>query len=168
MRCADGSWSYFIRRFDRAGHNGKLPVEDFAQLAGLSRETKYDFSMERLVNVLDTYCTFPAVEKVSLFKRCLFNFVVGNEDMHVKNFSLITRDGKVGLAPAYDYLSTTVAFLSIGKNPCPAMENLPGGFIPSADTPDALYPSHRPAPGSPDAVHCRPPGFSPQLLTHPC
>ncbi len=54
MRCADGSWSYFIRRFDRAGHNGKLPVEDFAQLAGLSRETKYDFSMERLVNVLDT------------------------------------------------------------------------------------------------------------------
>ena len=115
MRCADGSWSYFIRRFDRVGHNGKLPVEDFAQLAGLSRETKYDFTMERLVKILDAYCTFPAIEKVSLFKRCLFNFIVGNEDMHVKNFSLITRDGKVVLAPAYDYLSTTVAFLSIGK-----------------------------------------------------
>jgi serine/threonine-protein kinase HipA len=115
VRCADGSWSYFIRRFDRVGHNGKLPVEDFAQLAGLSRETKYDFSMERLVKILDAYCTFPAIEKVNLFKRCLFNFIVGNEDMHVKNFSLITRDGKVGLAPAYDYLSTTVAFLSIGK-----------------------------------------------------
>ncbi len=115
VRCADGSWSYFIRRFDRVGHNGKLPVEDFAQLAGLSRETKYDFSMERLVKILDAYCTFPAIEKVSLFKRCVFNFIVGNEDMHVKNFSLITRDGKVVLAPAYDYLSTTVAFLSIGK-----------------------------------------------------
>ena len=117
VRCTDGSWSYFIRRFDRVGHNGKLPVEDFAQLAGLSRETKYDFSMERLVKILDAYCTFPAIEKVSLLKRCLFNFIVGNEDMHVKNFSLITRDGKVELAPAYDYLSTTVAFLSIGQRP---------------------------------------------------
>jgi serine/threonine-protein kinase HipA len=117
VRCADGSWSYFIRRFDRVGHNSKLSVEDFAQLAGLSRETKYDFSMERLVKLLDAYCTFPAIEKVSLFKRCLFNFIVGNEDMHVKNFSLLTRDGKVVLAPAYDYLSTTVAFLSIGKRP---------------------------------------------------
>jgi serine/threonine-protein kinase HipA len=115
VRCADGSWSYFIRRFDRVGHNGKLPVEDFAQLAGLSRETKYDFSMERLVKILDVYCTFPAIEKVRLLKRCLFSFIVGNEDMHVKNFSLITRDGKIMLAPAYDYLSTTVAFLSLGQ-----------------------------------------------------
>ena len=90
-------------------------MEDFAQLAGLSRETKYDFSMERLVRLLDAYCTFPAIEKVKLLKRSLFNFLVGNEDMHLKNFSLITRRGKVELAPAYDYLSTTVAFLALGK-----------------------------------------------------
>ena len=115
VRGADGSWSYFIRRFDRVGQAGKLSVEDFAQLAGLSRETKYDFSMERLVKILDACCTFPAVEKVQLFKRCLFNFIVGNEDMHVKNFSLITRSGKVELAPAYDFLATTVAFLALGQ-----------------------------------------------------
>ena len=81
----------------------------------LSRETKYDFSMERLVDLLDAYCTFPAIEKVKLLKRSLFNFLVGNEDMHLKNFSLISRQGKVELAPAYDYLSTTVAFLALGK-----------------------------------------------------
>ena len=115
VRSADDTWSYFVRRFDRTGHNRKVPVEDFAQLAGLSRETKYDFSMERLVGVLDAYCTFPAIEKVKLLKRSLFNFLVGNEDMHVKNFSLITRQGKVELAPAYDYLSTTVAYLALGK-----------------------------------------------------
>ena len=90
-------------------------MEDFAQLGGLSRETKYDFSMERLVDLLDAYCTFPAIEKVKLLKRSLFNFLVGNEDMHLKNFSLISRRGKVELAPAYDYLSTTVAFLALGK-----------------------------------------------------
>ena len=115
VRSADGTWSYFVRRFDRTGHNRKVPLEDFAQLAGLSRDTKYDFSMERLVNLLDIYCTFPVIEKVKLLKSSLFNFLVGNEDMHLKNFSLITRNGKVELAPAYDYLSTTVAFLALGK-----------------------------------------------------
>lgn len=115
VRCSDRSWSYFIRRFDRVGQNSKVPVEDFAQLSGRSRYTKYDFSMERLVKVIDEYCTFPVIEKVRLFKRSLFNFLVGNEDMHLKNFSLITRKGKVELAPAYDYLSTTVAFLAMGK-----------------------------------------------------
>ena len=115
VRSIDGTWSYFVRRFDRTGHNRKVAVEDFAQLGGLSRETKYDFSMERLVDLLDAYCTFPAIEKVKLLKRSLFNFLVGNEDMHLKNFSLISRRGKVELAPAYDYLSTTVAFLALGK-----------------------------------------------------
>ena len=115
VRCADGSWSYFVRRFDRVGHKRKVPLEDFAQLSGQSRDTKYDFSMERLIGVLDEYCTFPMIEKMRLFKRSLFNFLVGNEDMHLKNFSLITRKGKTELAPAYDYLSTTVAFLALGK-----------------------------------------------------
>ena len=115
VRCADGSWSYFVRRFDRTGHNRKIPLEDFAQLAGRNRDTKYDFSMERLVSLLDAYCTFPAIEKVKLLKRSLFNFLVGNEDMHLKNYSLITRQGKVELAPAYDFLSSTVAYLALGK-----------------------------------------------------
>lgn len=115
VRSVDGTWSYFVRRFDRTGHNRKVAVEDFAQLAGLSRDIKYDFSMERLVDLLDTYCTFPAIEKVKLLKRSLFNFLVGNEDMHLKNFSLISRQGKVELAPAYDYLSTTVAYLALGR-----------------------------------------------------
>ncbi len=115
VRCRDNSWTYFVRRFDRVGRKGRVPLEDFAQLAGLSRDTKYDYSMEKLIGILDSYCTFPAIEKVKLLKRCLFNFLVGNEDMHLKNFSLISRNGKVELAPAYDYLSTTVAFLALGR-----------------------------------------------------
>ena len=123
VRSVDGTWSYFVRRFDRTGHSRKVAVEDFAQLAGLSRDIKYDFSMERLVELLDSYCTFPAIEKVKLLKRSLFNFLVGNEDMHLKNFSLISRQGKVELAPAYDYLSTTVAYLALGR-PIDAIEEI--------------------------------------------
>ena len=113
--CKDETFSYFIRRFDRQPGNMKLAVEDFAQLSGMDRETKYDSSMEKLADIIEKYCTFPILENISLFQRCIFNYLVGNEDMHLKNFSLVTRDGKVEMAPAYDFLSTTVAYLDIGK-----------------------------------------------------
>lgn len=106
--CKDGSLSYFIERFDRVGKTGKLPVEDFSQLAGLPRDVKYNFTMERLAKVIDTYCTFPAIEKVKLFRLVLFNFLVGNEDMHTKNWSLVTRKNRVELSPAYDLLNSTI------------------------------------------------------------
>ena len=105
---SDGKFTYFIKRFDRYGRNKKLSLEDFAQLAGKSRETKYDYSMEKLITLIDTFCTFPAIEKVKLFRLSIFNFLIGNEDMHLKNFSLITRDNKVELSPAYDLLNTTI------------------------------------------------------------
>lgn len=104
----DGKLTYFIKRFDRKGQKDKVAVEDFAQLAGKNRDTKYNYSMEKLVNLIDEYCTFPAVEKVKLFKLVLFNFLVGNEDMHLKNYSVIVANGKVELSPAYDLLNSTI------------------------------------------------------------
>jgi serine/threonine-protein kinase HipA len=46
---------------------------------------------------------------VKLFARTLFSFLAGNEDMHLKNFSLIARGEKVELTPAYDLVNTTIA-----------------------------------------------------------
>jgi serine/threonine-protein kinase HipA len=106
----DKTLTYFIKRFDRKGHNDKVPVEDFAQLAGLSRDTKYDYSMEKVVKLIDTYCTFPAIEKIKLFKLTVFNYLTGNEDMHLKNFSIITRDFKTSLSPCYDLVNSTIEF----------------------------------------------------------
>lgn len=104
----DGSMTYFIKRFDRTGHN-KLAVEDFAQLSQHDRATKYNSSMEKVAKIIAQYCSFPKIEWVNLFKLTLFNFLIGNEDMHLKNFSLITRGPKVSLSPAYDLLNTTIA-----------------------------------------------------------
>lgn len=103
-----GERCYFIKRFDRKGRDRKVAVEDFAQLTGRRRETKYDASMEQVGRVIDTYCTFPAVERVRLLKRTLFAYLTGNEDMHLKNFSLITRGEIVALSPAYDLLNSTL------------------------------------------------------------
>ena len=104
----DGSLSYFIQRFDRLPKGKKLGVEDFSQLLGFSRETKYEASMEKIIPVIEKHCTFPRLEKIKLFKRVIFNFLVGNEDMHLKNYTLIRRDDKVELSPAYDLLNTTI------------------------------------------------------------
>lgn len=105
----DGSLSYFIKRFDRYGKGKKWATEDFAQLTGNTRDTKYSFTMEKLIPVLDEYCSFPAVEKADFFKRILFCYLTGNEDMHLKNFSLITKNGKTTLSPIYDFLNSTIA-----------------------------------------------------------
>jgi len=103
----DGSLSYFIKRFDRL-RGRKIAVEDFSQLLEYSRETKYDSSMEKVASVIEKHCTFPIIEKLKLFRLVLFNFLVGNEDMHLKNFSIIRRDDRVELSPAYDLLNTTI------------------------------------------------------------
>ena len=105
----DQSMTYFIKRFDRVVHNEKLALEDFAQLSNGDRYTKYDSSMEKVINVIENFCTFPKIEFVKLFKLTLFNFLIGNEDMHLKNFSLITKDKKISLSPAYDLLNSTIA-----------------------------------------------------------
>ncbi|MBR9986405.1 MAG: HipA domain-containing protein [Desulfosarcina sp.] len=104
----DDSLTYFIRRFDRIGRNRKVAVEDFTQLMGLGRDTKYDGSMEKVAAVIERFCTFPAIDKIRLFHLALVNFLLGNEDMHLKNFSLITRKERVELAPAYDIVNTTI------------------------------------------------------------
>ncbi len=104
----DDTMTYFIRRFDRVGRNKKIPVEDFAQLSGKDRATKYESSMEQIISLIEQFCTFPAIEKLKLFNLTLFNYLVGNEDMHLKNFSVIRRDLKVELSPAYDLLNSRI------------------------------------------------------------
>ena len=104
----EGNLTYFIKRFDREGKNTKISVEDFSQLSGKDRASKYKSSSEELIKIVEKYCTFPQIENLKLFDRLLFSYLIGNEDMHLKNFSLIRRKGIVELSPAYDLLNTTL------------------------------------------------------------
>ena len=110
IHAQDGTLTYFVKRFDRYGRGQKRPLEDFAQLSGKSRDTKYGSSMEQVVGVINGHCSFPVIERMELLRRILFCFLVGNEDMHLKNFSLITMDGKIALSPAYDMVNTSIYY----------------------------------------------------------
>jgi serine/threonine-protein kinase HipA len=79
----------------------------------MTRDTKYDSSMEQVVGMIDRFCTFPVIEKRKLMQRVWFCFLTGNEDMHLKNWSLLSRAGRIALSPAYDLLNTSIVL----KNP---------------------------------------------------
>lgn len=105
----DAKWVYVIKRFDRTTRKKRLHLEDFAQLTQATRETKYDSSLEKVAKVVSDFCTFPALEHPRLALRLLFCFLSGNEDMHLKNSSLMRHeDGTVTLSPAYDLLNSTL------------------------------------------------------------
>ena len=119
VRAKDEKLVYWIRRFDRVEKKGKLAVEDFAQLSGRDRETKYDSSVEQVVGIIDQYCTFPLVEKKVFFERFLFNYLVGNEDMHLKNYAVITNREVVRLAPCYDFVNSTLVLKEPSESALP-------------------------------------------------
>jgi len=111
----DGEPAYITKRFDR--RNGeKVRQEDFCQLAGISPETngknyKYDFSVQAAGNIIKEFCSASIIELEKFFKLALFNYVFGNGDAHLKNFSLIeTQDGDFVHTPAYDLLNTNIHY----------------------------------------------------------
>jgi len=113
----DGFPAYIVRRFDRHNETGeKLHQEDFCQLSGRSSDTngpnyKYDSSHEEIGELLYRFCPAAPVEALKLFRLVAFNYLIGNGDAHLKNFSLLeSRDGDMLLSPAYDLLNTNVHF----------------------------------------------------------
>lgn len=98
--------AYITKRFDRL-RNKKIAVEDLCQLSEKLTEDKYRSSHEKIGHIIRAYAKVPGEETLKFFEIVLFCFLVGNGDMHLKNFSLITEDlNNIRLAPNYDLLST--------------------------------------------------------------
>ena len=111
----DGEAAYVTRRFDVAPDGSKYQQEDLASLAGLTRvnggsDYKYsNLSYEECAAIIGKYTTAPSVEILKFFRIVVFNYLILNDDAHLKNFSLINRgDGEYHLAPAYDLVNTSL------------------------------------------------------------
>jgi serine/threonine-protein kinase HipA len=100
----------YDRRIDQGGRAHRLHQEDFCQALGIPPERKYASedgpTFKTSFDLLRRATTVPAVAVLALLDAAIFNLIVGNADAHGKNFSLLHRDGAVGLAPFYDLLST--------------------------------------------------------------
>ncbi len=107
IQTTEGSFVYLAKRFDR--HKGKkVHTEDFCQLSGLLTESKYKSSYERAGKLIKQYCTYSGLDLINYFELLLFSYLSGNNDMHLKNFSLIHADSNIQLSPAYDLLNVNL------------------------------------------------------------
>ncbi|MBF0593550.1 MAG: HipA domain-containing protein [Candidatus Omnitrophica bacterium] len=102
----DHSLAYVVKRFDRVGRF-KVHQEDFAQVLG--KENKYDGSVEEIGRKLKAVSEVPGLDVQLFFELVVFNFLIGNGDAHVKNYSIIyDEEGRVRLAPAYDLVCSRI------------------------------------------------------------
>jgi len=97
---ADKKLCYIVKRFDRDDRGQKIHVEDMAQLLQLSSDSKYEASLEKVGNAIKKFSVRPYLDLIDFYERVLFCFLIGNGDMHLKNWSLISdREGNYSLAP---------------------------------------------------------------------
>jgi len=107
IRLKSGELSYITKRIDRTEAGKKIHMLDMFQI--LEAVDKYKSSMEKIGKAIDMYSSNTLLDKLYFFEITLFCFLTGNNDMHLKNFSLIRHRHEWHLAPAYDLLNVAIA-----------------------------------------------------------
>lgn len=137
--------AYITKRVDRNLIDNKiemLAMEDFCQLDLRLTEDKYRGSYERCAKIIQRYSSRVGIDMAEFYIRLVFCFIVGNSDMHLKNFSLIETaegSGEYVLSPAYDLLPVNANMPADKEQFALAMngkkQNLrKGDFLKFADT----------------------------------
>jgi serine/threonine-protein kinase HipA len=106
VRLASGELSYITKRIDREADGTKIHMIDMFQIT--EAFDKYKSSMEKVGKALQSYSENPILDRLFLFELTLFCYLTGNNDMHLKNFSMISKPSGWILAPAYDLLNVAI------------------------------------------------------------
>lgn len=127
---------YITRRFDVKPDNTKYPMEDFAPILDITEQGsdsnfKYNGNYAMIADAIRRFVPAWMIEVEHFFKVVLFNYLYANEDAHLKNFSLINRNGEYSLAPAYDLINTRIHLESSDLA-------LRGGLAPDIEPSDTL------------------------------
>jgi len=109
VRLADGRLGYITKRIDRTSKGEKIDMEDMCQLTLHPTEYKYKGSHEQIAKVIVQHSTTPKLDLTNYMQLLLFCFVTGNNDMHLKNFSLYRPATSYQLSPAYDLVNVAIA-----------------------------------------------------------
>ena len=108
IRLLSGELSYITKRVDRTETGEKIHMIDMFQIT--EAFDKYKGSMEKVGKTLGNYSSNTMLDKTFFFDLALFSFLTGNNDMHLKNFSMIEGPSGWVLSPAYDLLNVAIVF----------------------------------------------------------
>nr|WP_282054540.1 HipA domain-containing protein [Maribacter luteus] len=106
IRLASGELSYITKRIDRDDDGTKIHMLDMYQIT--EAFDKYKGSMERIGKAIDSYATNTLLDQLRFFELTIFIYLTGNNDMHLKNFSMIKTSYGWALSPAYDLLNVAI------------------------------------------------------------
>jgi len=106
IRLLSGELSYITKRIDRKTTGEKIHMIDMFQIT--EAYDKYKSSMEKVGNALGKYSSNTLLDKTFYFDLAVFSFLSGNNDMHLKNFSMIENNSAWILSPAYDLLNVAI------------------------------------------------------------
>lgn len=109
IRMKDGSIGYLTKRIDRTKNGEKIAMEDMCQLTERQTEHKYRSSYEQIGKAIRKYSAIPQLDMVDFLELVYFSWLTGNNDMHLKNFSLYSPTNEPVLSPAYDLLSAAIS-----------------------------------------------------------
>jgi len=106
IRLKSEELSYITKRIDRTQNGEKIHMLDMFQIT--EAVDKYKSSMEKVGKALHNFSNNTLLDKILFLELSLFSFLIGNNDMHLKNFSMIESPSGWILAPAYDLLNVAI------------------------------------------------------------
>ncbi|MFK7783919.1 MAG: HipA domain-containing protein [Crocinitomicaceae bacterium] len=106
IRLKSGEFAYITKRIDRTVSGEKIHMIDMFQIT--EAFDKYIGTMERVGKALNEHSANTLLDKLFFFELAIFSFLTGNNDMHLKNFSMIRTPSGWSLAPAYDLLNVHI------------------------------------------------------------
>ncbi len=106
IRLKSGELSYITKRIDREISGKKIHMLDMFQIT--EAFDKYKSSMEKIGKAIKLYSANTLLDQLYLFDISIFSFLTGNNDMHLKNFSMIETNNGWELSPAYDLLNASI------------------------------------------------------------
>lgn len=111
IRFSDGEMAYLTKRIDRDRNGTKYLMEDLCQISERITLDKYKSSYEKIAKLIKLHSSAPMLDLVNFWEVVVFSWITGNSDMHLKNFSLISRTpGHYVLSQAYDLVNVHLIF----------------------------------------------------------
>jgi serine/threonine-protein kinase HipA len=106
IRLKSGELSYITKRIDRKENGEKIHMQDMYQIT--EAFDKYRSSLEKIGKAISEYSVNTLLDLLRFYEVILFSYITGNNDMHLKNFSLIRNNENWEFSPAYDLLNVNL------------------------------------------------------------